>query len=173
MARRNPLGRIKDIAVGSLKAPATMAGSVVGLAKGTVSAGAQVAKTATESVAGAVPYLRGRKVPDPAAADSGGQESSVAPAVEEEPGSSPRTEPVNVTEELGLDPAPVEKPKPAKKAPTKKPMTRIDAAADPSDVDVTPADVAQVVAKKPATRKPAKKSTAQRVPGAEAEPDQG
>lgn len=52
--------------------------------------------------------------------------------------------PVNVTEELGLDPSPVAKPKRPRTQP-EKPVTRIDAEADPSDVDVTPADVADAV----------------------------
>ena len=52
--------------------------------------------------------------------------------------------PVNVTEELGLDPSPVAKPKRPRKQP-EKPVTRIDAEADPSEVDVTPADVADAV----------------------------
>lgn len=49
--------------------------------------------------------------------------------------------PVNVTEELGLDAAPVTRPK----AP--KPLTDIDAQADPDNVDVTPADIADAVKK--------------------------
>lgn len=52
--------------------------------------------------------------------------------------------PVNVTEELGLDPSPVAKPKRPRKQP-EKPVTSIDAEADPSDIDVTPADVADAV----------------------------
>lgn len=69
-----------------------------------------------------------------------------------EPASSPEPEveitpdrPVNVTEELGLDPSPVAKPKRPRKQP-EKPVTSIDAQADASDVDVTPADVADAVA---------------------------
>lgn len=53
--------------------------------------------------------------------------------------------PVNVTEELGLDPSPVAKPKRPRKQP-EKPVTAIDAEADASSVDVTPADVADAVA---------------------------
>src|SRR3546814_7141569 len=55
-------------------------------------------------------------------------------------------EPVNVTEELGLDPSPIAKPK-RKKAPAKKPATKIDAAADTSQVTATTADVAKVTDK--------------------------
>jgi len=53
-------------------------------------------------------------------------------------------EPVNVTEELGLDPAPVAKPR---KEPAPPPVTGIDAQADPDHVDVTPADIADAVKK--------------------------
>lgn len=67
------------------------------------------------------------------------QPSSREPKVEISP-----DQPVNVTEELGLDPSPVAKPKRPRKQP-EKPVTGIDAAADPSDVDVTPADVADAV----------------------------
>lgn len=56
--------------------------------------------------------------------------------------------PVNVTEELGLDPSPVAKPKRPRKQPAK-PVTSIDAEADPSEVDVTPADVADAVSHRP------------------------
>jgi len=52
--------------------------------------------------------------------------------------------PVNVTEELGLDPSPVAKPKRPRQQP-EKPVTGIDAEADPSDVAATPADVADAV----------------------------
>ncbi len=52
--------------------------------------------------------------------------------------------PVNVTEELGLDPSPVAKAKrPRQQA--EKPVTSIDAEADPTEVEVTPADVAEAL----------------------------
>ena len=52
--------------------------------------------------------------------------------------------PVNIHDELGLDAAPVEKPR---RKP--KPLTKIDAQADPAKVDATPADVAKVVSEEP------------------------
>jgi hypothetical protein len=55
-------------------------------------------------------------------------------------------EPVNVTEELGLDPAPVAKPRP-RRTPAPPPVTDIDAQADPAHVDATPADIADAVRK--------------------------
>ncbi|WP_435770723.1 hypothetical protein [Nocardioides sp. SYSU DS0651] len=203
MARKNPLGKIKDVAVGSVKAPVTAAGSAVGLAKGAASAGGHVTKTVTGKAAGAVTALvPGRKgsdpatpgqqaeTPSPAKEDSAGTaEAPEVPAAKKSAAKKPAAkkpaakkpaakkpaakkpaakkpavkksaakkvepakidvtpdEPVNVTEELGLDPAPVEKPKPAKKA-VSKPVTKIDAEADAGDVDVTPADVAKAAAR--------------------------
>lgn len=66
----------------------------------------------------------------------------VVPARDQEPapvglGTDPA--PVNVTEELGLDPAPVDPPRPA---PRTAPVTSIDQQAEPGLVDSTPADVA-------------------------------
>lgn len=134
MAHKNPLGKIKDVASASMKAPVTVAGSAVGSAVG-------LAKATTGRAAGVVGALVG----------AGTQESdapSPAPTPERPPAptetASPvfPSEPVNVTEQLGLDPAPVAKPKRAAKKPAKKPVTKIDAAAEANDVDVTPADVA-------------------------------
>jgi hypothetical protein len=188
VAGKNPLGKIKNVAVESLKAPVTVAGSAVGLAKGAASVGGHATKTATGKAAGAVTSLVGGRKDsdssaptpaDPAEPATAKQDAEPEPAekaatkapakkaaakkapakkAEAKPKKSANgsPEPVNVTQELGLDPAPVEKPKPAKKAPAKKPTTKIDAAADPSDVDVTPADVAKVVSKDgPADGKPA------------------
>lgn len=120
MARMNPLGKIKDITVASLKVPVSAAGSAVGLARAT-----------TGRAAGAVTSLVGTSA----------EPSPFAPAA------PPTDEPVNVIEELGLDPAPVAKPKPARKPARKKAVTKIDAAADPSHVDATPADMAKAVHK--------------------------
>jgi hypothetical protein len=128
VVHKNPLGMIKGVAVGSLKAPVNATGSVLSLAKGAASAGrtvsVQATRTATSKAAGAVSTLvGGRKVSE-----------------------APSPEPVNVSEELGLDPTPVQKPRsPKKAAPSAKPITKIDAAADPSSVDVTPVDVAERV----------------------------
>ncbi len=203
MARRNPLGTIKDAAVASLKAPVTAAEAAVGLAKGAVSTGLAVGDKVTRT---AVTTLTGKRsapnAPTPVSTESAhtpaapptkapaqeaptatkpkksaaekmvekkavspqaGTKATKKPPAKKSPAkkpaaTSPKTkpEPVNVVEKLGLDPAPVEKPKPAKKAaPT--PTTKIDAAADPSNVDVTPADVALVVnADEPAAQNPVK-----------------
>lgn len=144
----NPIGKIKDVAVETLKVPAAVAGSAVGLAK-----------TATDRAAGAVGSLVGGQH-TPAEPPAPPVPTDVEPAAEEEPATTDEQpeqpeqdeqpephveidpeEPVNVTEELGLDPAPVAKPKARKKA-APKPVTAIDAEADPSEVDVTPADIA-------------------------------
>ena len=103
-----PIGTIKRIAVAAAKAPAAVAGAVVG-----------VAQTA------------GRR----ARGDDAERSSTISP-----------DEPVNVTEELGLDPAPVAKPRP-RTTPAPPPVTGIDAQADPDHVDATPADIADAVKK--------------------------
>lgn len=144
---KNPLGKIKDLTVDSLKSPRDMAGKAVGQARGAASVGrhlaGQATKSATSLTAGAVSKLvSGRKLtvaPAPAAPER----AESAPATEDLP------TPVNVTEELGLDPAPVDAPQ------TDEPLTAIDAEADASTVDVTPADVAKAVARKAPVRKPA------------------
>ena len=139
MVRKNPLGMIKDVAVRPLAAPARAAGATLGLAKGAASVGRTVTAQAAGKAAGAATGLVGGR--------KGTEQSDRVTST------APRPEPVNVTEELGLDPAPVEKPARSKKAPRKKPVTDIDAAADPSAVDATPADVAEVVASQAAAGK--------------------
>ena len=134
----NPLGKIKDVATDTLKLPVAVAGSAVGLAK-----------SATGKATGAVSALVGGGEQHHSPTHGDDQAPPVPTDVEPEPAEQPEQphvdidpdEPVNVTEELGLDPAPVTKPKPRKKA-APKPVTAIDAQADPSDVDVTPADIA-------------------------------
>lgn len=130
----NPIGKIKDVAVETLKVPAAVAGSAVGSAVG-------LAKSAASSLVGGSQPAEAPPVPtdvEPApAAPTSEPDADERPHLDIDP-----DEPVNVTEELGLDPSPVAKPKPRKKA-APKPVTKIDAEADPSDVDVTPADIAQ------------------------------
>jgi hypothetical protein len=137
MAHKNPLGKIKDVAATGLSTGIATGTHVAKAVTGTV---AGTAAGAVHTAAGAVQALVGHKEDkaDPSA-DGGAAEES--PDITISP-----DEPVNVTEELGLDPAPVDKPKGPRKTESK-PTTSIDAAADPSDVDVTPADVAQVVSK--------------------------
>lgn len=118
VARNNPLGIVKDVAMGSLMAPVRAIGSAVSLAKGVASAG----RTTSADAAGT-------------------ERAGDAPSPDRRP------KPVDVTAELGLDPAPVAKRKPAKKAPKARPVTKIDAEADASSVDATPADVAEVVSR--------------------------
>lgn len=116
----NPISTIKGLAHDVLKAPFTLAGSAVRLARSVVD----------------------RSHPEPSAPERAPErspEQEVQPEVEISP-----DRPVNVTEELGLDPSPVAKPKRPRKQP-EKPVTGIDAEADVSDVDVTPADVADAV----------------------------
>ncbi len=136
----NPIGKIKDVAVETLKVPAAVAGSAVGLAK-----------TATDRAAGAVTSLVGGHAGPTSEPPAPPVPTDVEPTVDPDQPDQPDQpepeieidpdKPVNVTEELGLDPAPVAKPKPRKKA-APKPVTAIDAEADPAEVDVTPADLA-------------------------------
>lgn len=164
MADRNPLEKIKDVAVGAVKTPLTVAGTVAGSAAGLAKdvAGKTVGAVAAvvsggDMGAGATGAATQEKRP-PAEATSGeasretSGETSGDTTEETADDAAPTlsgpispTEPINVTEELGLDPAPVEKPKRTRR--TTKPTTKIDAAADPSEVDVTPADVAKAVGK--------------------------
>lgn len=140
MASKTPLRSIKNLATESLKVPVSAAGSALGLAKDTAASASGRTARALASLVG------GRKGPNPPAPAPVEQSYAATPppaARAEEVSISP-DEPVNVTEELGLDPAPVAKPKRTPKA-AKKPPTSIDAAADPSDVHVTPADVAKAV----------------------------
>ena len=103
-----PIGTIKRLTATAVKAPAAVAGAVVG-----------VAQTAARRVKG----------------------TDAEPSLKISP-----DEPVNVTEELGLDPAPVAKPRP-RKTPAPPPVTGIDAQADTDHVDATPADIADAVKK--------------------------
>lgn len=141
----NPLTKIKDVAVGTIKVPLGAAGTALDLAKGTAG---HVAKTVTGTVTSTVAGVTGagqKETTAPTdAPEPEGQAASTEDVVdhdlEKQLAETSKTEPVNVTEELGLDPAPVDKP-------TEKPVTKIDAAAEASDVDVTPADIADRISK--------------------------
>jgi len=114
----HPFGMIKDLTLGAIKTPVTVAGH------------------ATRTAAGLTVRVVDRLVPGPD-----------LPVQREQRGRRQPT-PVNVTEELGLDPAPVAE------RPQDRPLTSIDEAADPDAVDATPADIAGAVAKKrPTARK--------------------
>lgn len=108
----HPLGSIKAHATDTLKTgitlPVRVAARAYGVAKGTASVGVGVVRTARQAT------------PSP-----WDQATATEPT------------PVNVVEELGLDPAPVDTP------PAAEPITSIDAQADPEQVAVTPADVAE------------------------------
>ncbi|KRB73195.1 hypothetical protein ASE01_20770 [Nocardioides sp. Root190] len=143
MTRTNPIGLIKDVAVETLKVPANMAGAAVGLAKGATHKATGVVTSLLDShgdgkgsgrESGTAPV---RDAVARTTEDVAEQASKVAEKVQASP-----DEPVNVTEELGLDPSPVAKPKPARKTATRKPVTKIDRDADASAVDATPADLA-------------------------------
>lgn len=113
-------------------------GMIKSVAVGSLKTPVAIGRSTVGAAAGAVTSLLGNR------------------SAEEAPAAQP--EPVNVTEEAGIDPAPVAKPKAKRtKKAASKPITGIDAAADPSSVTVTPADVAEVVsADGPAASGPAK-----------------
>lgn len=104
----------------------------------------RVARTATElgvKATGAVAVAATRRV------TGSGRDADDSP-----PASTPSDapEPVNVVEELDLDPAPVE-PDAGEPEPPDEAVTSIDAQADPGAVDVTPEDVAGQMGRGPGT----------------------
>jgi hypothetical protein len=184
VARKNPLGTIKDVAIGTAKGGVDLGLAVAG----------QVATKATDTVTSLIP---GRKTPAPAPAPDlepavpapvsrKSQGDPMSPAKVTPIKSAPAKKaaakkatpkvaevspdkPVNVTKELGLDAAPVAKPAPAAKADKgDKPLTSIDAAADVSHVEATPADIAPAVKKAAAKKAPAKKAAAKKAPAKKA-----
>ena len=188
MARKNPLGTIKDAAIGTILQPKATAekavGSVVEGAKGGVGLGravaGQVASKASDTVTSLLP---GRKAtpPDlepavPAAASRKSQGDPVSPKkppAKTTAKAAPKVsvspdKPVNVSQELGLDPAPVATPAPVAQDTEPAPVTSIDAAADATEVDVTPADIAPAVKKAPARKAAAKKAPAKKAPAKKA-----
>lgn len=112
----HPLGSIKHLATDTLKTgitlPARVAARAYGVAKGAASVGVRAVSEKRHDTTS--PWEE-TTVTDP---------TGDATAV-------------NVVEELGLDPAPVDLPE------TPQPITSIDAQADPESVEVTPADVAE------------------------------
>jgi hypothetical protein len=115
----NPLGLVKDVT-----------GTATHLARGAAGLGLKVAGTVGEQVF--------RRVP--------GVDRHVASTADRSPADD-GPEPVNVVEELDLDPAPVDDATAEVADPA--PVTTIDAQADPGTVDVTPADIADQVERGP------------------------
>ena len=111
----HPLGLAKDVT-----------GTATHIARGAVGLGLRAAGAVGEQV-----FRRASDVARRAG-------TAIDPTPSQEP-----PEPVNVVEELDLDPAPVDEPVASSDAP--EPVTGIDAQADPDTVDVTPADVAEQV----------------------------
>lgn len=156
MPRKNPLGRIKDTALETLKHPRGAAEKAVGQARGTVAIGRMVADQVTSKATGVViSRLPGRQATHPTT-----EASQPTPAPE-----------AKAPEVKAPAPRTAETP-----APTKTAETSIDAAADVTEVEVTPADVARSVAKKaPAKKAPGKKAatrkpTPSNTPGAKLPP---
>lgn len=123
MPTLNPLGLVKDVT-----------GTAGHLARGAAGLGLKVAGTVGEQVFRRVPGID-RHV------------SSTDPTPAEPVPADAAPEPVNVVEELDLDPAPVDESAMVTEEPP--PVTDIDAQADRDAVDVTPADVAEQLEKGP------------------------
>ena len=228
MARTNPIGKIKDLASETLKAPKTVAGKAAEQAMGAVAGGKSVADRLARTAGSVVSHVPGvgsspaakAAEPTPAPVQKAQQvqqatqkatakvTEKVAEKVADQPATpapvkkaadkvatkaaekpAPKTaekpaakaadkpakksaakppapapevdtsEPVNIVQELGLDPAPVDKPQ-GEQTP-----------AAEVDVDVTPADIApkakQPAAQKQAAKKPAAKKPAAKKPAAE------
>ncbi|MCW2767511.1 MAG: hypothetical protein JWO11_3470 [Nocardioides sp.] len=167
MARTNPLGKLKDTALETLKHPVETAEKAVEQARGTVGVGKMVASHVTKSagtrvarVVGAVASLR------PGAKRSSAPHAGPAEAAAPAPTQSPQ--PVKAQADV-VEPLVRKQAATARRAPAKKaaPVTSIDKGAKDVEVDVTPADIAKVVAKKaPAKKAAARKSAARRAPAA-------
>lgn len=120
-------------------------GMIKDLTLGAIKTPVVVAGHATRTAAGLTVRVVDRLVPGPDLPTQGQQRHQPTP--------------VNVTEELGLDPAPVAD------RPQDRPLTSIDEAADPDAVDATPADIAGSVARKrPTARKPSTRKVAPQDP---------
>lgn len=124
MAPQHTLGKIKDLTAATLKSSVSVAATATGVVRTVAATGKSLAGHAVHGAVSAAGAARG-PVP-PGDSPDGGEPT-----------------PVNVVEELGLDPAPVAE------RPGDRPITAIDAAADPDAVDATPADVAARTRRRP------------------------
>lgn len=131
MARKSPLDKLKDAAVGTVKDPLGVAGKALGHARGTVAVGRTLAAHTVSAVIARMP---------------GHGSTAPAPPVPPAPARTPAQTPAQ----------PAAAPSPSVPEPEAV-VTEIDRAAEHVEVDATPADLAKLVAKKaPAARKPAK-----------------
>lgn len=118
-------GTITHLATGVVTLPVRLAARTYGVAVGTAAAGRRLARDLTGSGSGSPWETAQPVVPEPTA------EAPVSLGTEPAP--------VNVVEELGLDPAPTERPQ----EPSTPAVTAIDQQAEPGLVQSTPADVAE------------------------------
>lgn len=173
MSRTTSINSLKHLALGALKLPVNLATTTVGRVTGAAtsllpttssrdsapadnqsgpSSPATAEQTPTE------PAVPKPAAPEPAApkptsprptrptkrpADA----KSQPPAPEQVPHDVDPGQPVNVVEELGLDPAPVDSPAPTDES-LPDPVTGIDASASRESTDASPADVAAVLDEK-------------------------
>ena len=106
MPRKNPLGKIKDTTLGTLRDPKGTAEKAVGQARGTVALGRMVADQVTRSASGAViSRLPGRKP---------------APPRTKAPEKAPEKAPAEAAPPRPSAAQPAAKQAPAKQAPAKK-----------------------------------------------------
>ena len=166
VARRNPVSKLADTALSTLKDPKAAAGKVVDQAKGTVALGRLVAETAG-SVVGKAAARRSRNETYAPRAEAP-VKATRSPLTE--PASPPDLRPVPDVNE----PAHTQKQAPAKKAPAKKAPAKAATTKSAAKKAASPADVAEVVEAKvaqdpaktaatPATT-PAKKAAAKKAP---------
>lgn len=143
----NPLGTVAGVVGRSFQISVNAAGVALCLVKkGIAAAGRSTSEwvgnepaTATAPEATRIMDMDTTAEPDP-----GVEQIDELAEKAEAPGPA-EPEPVNVVEELDLDPAPADEPTPT--VPGQEPVTTIDAAADPDHVEATPADVAEAVSK--------------------------
>ena len=171
MARKNPLGKIKDTAFGTLRHPLGSAEKAVEHAKGTAAAGrmvaGQVARTAAEKASEGIEVVvtragrgRGRPVRTGLRPVPPVEEPAAAPVPD--PGAPAAAAKKTAAKRTAAKKAPAKKAA-AKKAPAKKAAVKKTSAKKAAKkAEVTPADVAQNVAKKTpqqaSTTTPAKKA---------------
>jgi hypothetical protein len=176
VSRTTSINSLKHLALGALKLPLNLATTTVGRVTGAAtsllpttsardSTTADVqpgegSPTASEQTPAepAVPKPTAPKSAAPKPASPRPAQPTKLPAGKKVPPSAPEQsphdvdpgQPVNVVEELGLDPAPVDSPAPT--APTGEsrpdPVTDIDALGSEESTDASPADVAAVLAEK-------------------------
>ena len=146
VARKNPIGRLAETAIGSLKDPMGTAGKVVDQAKGTAALGRTVAEqvggTAVAKVVGVDGAVVGK-----ATGKASGSRATYSPEAKSPADLRPVppvNEPAHTAEKQPLT-KPLVATHPAKKAATRKSPARKSPTRKAATVTATPADVAKVI----------------------------